>query len=536
MARFLKSPKESLANFDLNELPEDKGPDKSLYHVEGKTELENERDYSWNSKSQMIELAHWTLSPTSSKFSAKIGSVSKEPASSEDRMINESEFVRDVRDSYTNLGSKNQPERGHDQRSKYQHSFIALKEKNSRPIKTSLSEYLDKIRKRKKSDGSKVGHLFSEIKGKNKMMISSTEKAKFKVNHNRTAHYLDRFIRFLAAEVKNPGPFDIQGENRYRSPYNINLLGFIENNLENILSSEMGEKKISNYFLETTKKFFWNVDEGLFFLSEEEFKAAVISVDSKSHSACSPRWVENTREKNQSSNLDSSISNILFSSVFTNFLTYDKLSRFLVNDKMRQIAIAKFLELNSKLSELSKGDKHIRKGLQPNQDTTMSDKINATILKAAIKAIPSLNQDNFTLWRNRVVNMLDLQDLTDKLCKTDGRLKKMVDIQLRTILTSKLEPEIHANVITPEIEKDARGIWKVFKEFLRIKFNQNEIPDFITRIKGSLSKLFEVGLTIPQDVMAYLILDKLPTSLENISQQITHSDKEFTSELILQPS
>ncbi|CAH7688177.1 hypothetical protein PPACK8108_LOCUS23100 [Phakopsora pachyrhizi] len=92
-----------LANFDLNELPEDKGPDKSLYHVEGKTELENERDYSWNSKSQMIELAHWTLSPTSSKFSAKIGSVSKEPASSEDRMINESEFVRDVRDSYTNL-------------------------------------------------------------------------------------------------------------------------------------------------------------------------------------------------------------------------------------------------------------------------------------------------------------------------------------------------------------------------------------------------------------------------------------------------
>ncbi|KAI8446349.1 hypothetical protein BY996DRAFT_7839267 [Phakopsora pachyrhizi] len=101
--RFLEIPKESLANFDLNELPEDKGPDKSLYHVEGKTELENERDYSWNSKSQMIELAHWTLSPTSSKFSAKIGSVSKEPASSEDRMINESEFVRDVRDSYTNL-------------------------------------------------------------------------------------------------------------------------------------------------------------------------------------------------------------------------------------------------------------------------------------------------------------------------------------------------------------------------------------------------------------------------------------------------
>ncbi|KNZ45973.1 uncharacterized protein VP01_7654g2 [Puccinia sorghi] len=40
-------------------------------------------------------------------------------------------------------------------------------------------------------------------------------------------------------------------------------------------------------------------------------------------------------------------------------------------------------------------------------DTTMDDKISTAILKTTIKAIPLLTQENFTLWRSRVENMLD---------------------------------------------------------------------------------------------------------------------------------
>jgi hypothetical protein len=38
---------------------------------------------------------------------------------------------------------------------------------------------------------------------------------------------------------------------------------------------------------------------------------------------------------------------------------------------------------------------------------------------------------------------------------------------------------------------------------------------------------------LPQDLVAYILLKKLPPALTNISQQLTHSDKELTSDLVL---
>ncbi|KAI8460462.1 hypothetical protein BY996DRAFT_6724008 [Phakopsora pachyrhizi] len=352
-----------LAEFDLNELPEDTGSEVSFNHGKGKSVLESDRYYGQTSKSQMIEPAHRTLSPTDYKSSStNIVYVSKKPASDQIHLIIESDFVRDSRYLYANQVLKNQPERRYDQKDKIQHSPITLGEKYSSSSKTSSTDYVAKSRKRKKADGTEVKYLFSEIKGKNKIMISSTEKGKFKVNKNLTEKYLDHIRNSLSAEIKNPGPFDIQGEKRYSSPYNKNLLGFIENNIENILSSELGNIRINKDFLETTKKFFWNVEEDLFFLSEENFNKALIFVDSKSHGANSQRWIERSKNSNQFSSSVSSISKICFSTVFTNFFTYDKLSRFLLNDKMRQTADAKFLELNSKLSNLKKGGVRIRRG------------------------------------------------------------------------------------------------------------------------------------------------------------------------------
>ncbi|CAH7682270.1 hypothetical protein PPACK8108_LOCUS15093 [Phakopsora pachyrhizi] len=128
--------------------------------------------------------------------------------------------------------------------------------------------------------------------------------------------------------------------------------------------------------------------------------------------------------------------------------------------------------------------------------------------------------------------MLDLQDLTEKLFNEGGQLEPFEDIQLRTILTSKLKPKIHANLISPEIEKDARAIWILINDyFASSQFNKNDIPEFITKIKSSISKLFEVGISILHDIIAYLILDKLPLSMDSILHQITHSDKEINSDM-----
>ncbi|KNZ53850.1 hypothetical protein VP01_3119g2 [Puccinia sorghi] len=177
------------------------------------------------------------------------------------------------------------------------------------------------------------------------------------------------------------------------------------------------------------------------------------------------------------------------------------------------------------------------------------EKINSTILKTAIEAIPLLSMDNYTLWKNRVENMLDLQELLKPLTTEEGVLSTTEDVQLRTILTSKLEPSIHANVITHDNEKSSKKIWKsisdyfassqasnrarIFNAVLHVQFNPNNVLEFITQIKTAISRLHEVGINLPKDIIAYLILHKLPPSMTNISQQITHSDKEITAELVL---
>jgi hypothetical protein len=104
--------------------------------------------------------------------------------------------------------------------------------------------------------------------------------------------------------------------------------------------------------------------------------------------------------------------------------------------------------------------------LNRNPSTSMTttssdmDKISQTILKSAMEAILLLTLDNYTLWRNQVENVLDLQELFNRLTSPNRTLTKSQDVQLRTILTSKLDTSIQANVIDHTNQKDAQKIWK----------------------------------------------------------------------------
>ncbi|KAI7934024.1 hypothetical protein MJO29_016595 [Puccinia striiformis f. sp. tritici] len=177
------------------------------------------------------------------------------------------------------------------------------------------------------------------------------------------------------------------------------------------------------------------------------------------------------------------------------------------------------------------------------------ERINSTILKTALEAIPLLTVDNYSLWKNRIGNMLDLQGLCDSLTTPDGTLTCMEDVQLQTIIISKLDSSIHPNVITHENETKARDIWtsitsyfastqpskraRVFNELIDLSFNPNDVQTFITSVRTINSRLFEIRIDLPKDMIAYMLLKKLPSSLSNISQQITHSDKPITSDLVL---
>ncbi|KNE96871.1 hypothetical protein PSTG_09855 [Puccinia striiformis f. sp. tritici PST-78] len=183
------------------------------------------------------------------------------------------------------------------------------------------------------------------------------------------------------------------------------------------------------------------------------------------------------------------------------------------------------------------------------------ERINSTILKTALEAIPLLTVDNYSLWKNCIGNMLDLQGLCDSLTAEDGSLTNMKDVvesykvQLRTIIISKLDSSIHPNVINHENEIKAQDIWtsitsyfastqpsnraRVFTELFDLAFNPNDVPAFINSVRTINSRLFEIGIDLPKDMIAYLLLKKLPPSLSNISQQITHSDKAITNDLVL---
>ncbi|KNZ64252.1 uncharacterized protein VP01_10503g1, partial [Puccinia sorghi] len=99
------------------------------------------------------------------------------------------------------------------------------------------------------------------------------------------------------------------------------------------------------------------------------------------------------------------------------------------------------------------------------------EKITTTILKTAIEAIPLLSMDNFTLWKKRVENYLDLQELQTPLKTPTGVLSSTDDIQLRTIMTSNLEPAIHAN---------ASNQAHIFNSLLHIQFNSTDPTSFST--------------------------------------------------------
>ncbi|KAI7957559.1 hypothetical protein MJO28_004654 [Puccinia striiformis f. sp. tritici] len=106
----------------------------------------------------------------------------------------------------------------------------------------------------------------------------------------------------------------------------------------------------------------------------------------------------------------------------------------------------------------------------------------------------------------------------------------------------------HSNIVTTDNRGSAKALWKaikdrfasdessnrarVFHEFLYVKFKEDALESYITDIKVAIKKLVDVGIDLPQDILAYLILFKLPDSLQLLKRQIMHSDKALTVQFV----
>lgn len=74
---------------------------------------------------------------------------------------------------------------------------------------------------------------------------------------------------------------------------------------------------------------------------------------------------------------------------------------------------------------------------------------------------------------------------------------------------------------------------RFFNDFLYQPLKPEAIASFITKIKISLNKMLDVGIKLPLDILVYLVLFKFPSSLQFLRQQIMHSNKEVTVNLVL---
>ncbi|KNZ49317.1 hypothetical protein VP01_508g2 [Puccinia sorghi] len=219
----------------------------------------------------------------------------------------------------------------------------------------------------------------------------------------------------------------------------------------------------------------------------------------------------------------------------------------------------RFFTINSRRSaadhHMSEGEKPIQSSTKdqnsaPTTGSSAMDKIQSSVLKTVIEGIPLLSMDNYTHWRRRVYNFLDVVKLKVSLTTEKGIISDEENDFLKAIIVAKLESTVQANVVDSINEDDARLIWKaivkffasnqasnkarVFQSFLRAPYTPHDIPGFITTMKNFQSQLIEVGWTFADDAIGHMVIHKFPAEMNDIVNQITHSDKEPTIDVVFE--
>jgi len=179
------------------------------------------------------------------------------------------------------------------------------------------------------------------------------------------------------------------------------------------------------------------------------------------------------------------------------------------------------------------------------------DSINPTVMKATIESIPILTEENFSSWKIRITSLFKLGKVKDQMYNGTPPLDEEDNTLLTAIILSKISPGTHANIINSTNSEDAQKLWealtnrfassepsnraRVYNQFLSITFESNNIEKFVTEVRSSITKMEDVGIVVPQDLLTYDLLRRLPASLNNIKQAITHSKngEDITPESLL---
>ncbi|KNZ54133.1 hypothetical protein VP01_3031g1 [Puccinia sorghi] len=222
----------------------------------------------------------------------------------------------------------------------------------------------------------------------------------------------------------------------------------------------------------------------------------------------------------------------------------------------RQVSLCNFVIKHGRLTNNSGHEPFFtinsrnRPTSNPNQTLEM-DAINSTILKTTIEAIPILTEENFSTWRTRITALFKLGGVKDAMINGEPVLEDDDNTILCAIILAKLSSTTHSNVVNSNNEDNAQDLWKaitkrfvssepsnrarVYNMFANISFDASNIEKFITEVRSALVKMEDVGIKLDEDILTYDLLRRLPASLDNIKQSITHSKngEEITPDSLL---
>ncbi|KNZ46501.1 hypothetical protein VP01_720g8 [Puccinia sorghi] len=165
------------------------------------------------------------------------------------------------------------------------------------------------------------------------------------------------------------------------------------------------------------------------------------------------------------------------------------------------------------------------------------------MLKTALETIPQLTEENYSIWKDKMTALLKLRGALQALNNPAIPLGEGDNAELTMLLLSKIDSVTHNNVVTADNSESAQKIWlsikerfassqssnraRMFNDFLYVKFQEDAVETFVTNIKVTIKKMVDVGIKLPEDILAYLVLFKFPNSLQNLKRQIMHSDKDL---------
>lgn len=174
----------------------------------------------------------------------------------------------------------------------------------------------------------------------------------------------------------------------------------------------------------------------------------------------------------------------------------------------------------------------------------LSDSFGQAMLKTTLETTPLLTKDNYGIWKDKMMALLKFRGVLKTLESKTETLASQDNDKIQLLLISKVDSVTHNNVISATNINSAKEIWQsikerfslsqasnraqIFNNFLHITFQGDNIMSFVTNVKTSIKKMINIGIELPNDILAYLTMFKFLANLQDLKPQLMHSDRQIS--------